>query len=365
MRAVRTYVAITAIATASTLLITAPASAEARGGRHSPDLTILTTAVAAPFNLEVDGSRVLVADGGPGVVARILRDGTLRTVVADAPGAAGVATSGRYLAYTTTEGGPPVGPITASGVTIIGPAGRTTEVDTLAYEQEHNPDQANRYGLVDPAACMVQEPRDPQVPPPSYTGIVDSHAYSLTAYRGGFVLADAGANALLWIGRDGSVRTLAVLPPQPATVTPQVAAMFGLSCSGDVVYNFEPVPTDVEVGPDGYLYVTTLPGGPEDPSLGARGKVYRVNPRTGASEEFATGLLGPTNLAFAKGRLYVTEFFAGRVSRVRGGTVVSSFELPNAVAVEAGPQGDLYVGAGVFGPGSVVRVNGHGKGWRR
>ena len=46
-------------------------------------------------------------------------------------------------------------------------------------------------------------------------------------------------------------------------------------------YAFEPVPTDVEFGPDGWLYVSSLPGGPEDASLGARGAVFRVNPWTG------------------------------------------------------------------------------------
>ena len=37
-------------------------------------------------------------------------------------------------------------------------------------------------------------------------------------------------------------------------------------------------------GPDGRLYVTSLPGGPEDPSLGARGAIFRVTPSTGSAK---------------------------------------------------------------------------------
>ena len=279
-------------------------------------------------------------------------------------GASGVALSrdGRYLAYTHTVGGPPAG-ITDSGVTIDGPRAFKATADTLAYEKAHNPDKVNTYGLADPSQCTL-DPHAPEgVPPLSYTGAIDSHAYSLSAFGKGFVLADAGANALLRISRTGKISTLAVLPPQPAKVTKEAAAGFGLICSGDITYNFEPVPTDVEVGEDGFLYVTTLPGGPEDPSLGARGKVYRVNPWNSQVKEVATGLLGPTNLAISDGKIYVAELFAGRVSVIKHGVVAEYLPLPGALAVEAGKGGTLYAATGIAGPPSVVRIDTH-KGWR-
>src|SRR4029450_3789544 len=94
------------------------------------------------------------------------------------------------------------------------------------------------------------------------------------------------------------IRTLAVLPSQPLKITEDIAHAQGLpDCVIGVTYRFEAVPTDVEVGRDGYLYVTTLPGGPEDPSLGARGKVYRVNPRNGHIKLVATGFAGGTKPA--------------------------------------------------------------------
>ena len=58
-------------------------------------------------------------------------------------------------------------------------------------------------------------------------------------------------------------------------------------------YAVEAVPTDVEVGPDGKLYVTSLPGGPEDPSLGANGRVLRIDPATGKVTTVVGGLISP------------------------------------------------------------------------
>lgn len=81
------------------------------------------------------------------------------------------------------------------------------------------------------------------------------------------------------------------------------------------------MPTDVEKGEGGILYVTTLPGGPEDPSLGARGAIHRVDPKTGDVETLVRRLLSPTGLAIAdNGDMYVAELFRNRISRVAAGT---------------------------------------------
>jgi hypothetical protein len=67
-------------------------------------------------------------------------------------------------------------------------------------------------------------------------GLPPSHPYVVASLgRGSWAVADAGANAILKVSATGQV------------------------------------PTDVEVGPLGQPWVSTLPGGPEDPSLGARG----------------------------------------------------------------------------------------------
>ncbi|MGC3993224.1 MAG: ScyD/ScyE family protein [Propionicimonas sp.] len=362
MRAVRISIAVAAVAVASTLVATAPADAHTTR-KTSPATTVLTTAIGAPFNLDVRHGRILVADGA-GQIGAVEADGSVSTVVGDVPGASGIATSrnGKSMAYTTSvvEGETT---ITASGLVITGPKG-TIQVDTLAYEQANNPDGAIQYGVTNPDSCVTNTLTNAGFPV-SYTGAIDSHAYSVAAYHGGWVVADAGANALLRVSRSGKVSTLAVLPAHPTAITQAAADAFGLdACAVGVTYAFESVPTDVEVGPDGFLYVTTLPGGPEDASLGARGKVFRVNPYSGRAVAIASGLLGATNLAFSRGGLYVTELFAGKVSLIRHGRVSSFLELPGALAVEAGPRGDLYVATGIYGPPSVVRVQTGGRGWR-
>ena len=79
-------------------------------------------------------------------------------------------------------------------------------------------------------------------------------------------------------------------------MTKALAGQFGMpGCVVGHKFWFEPVPTDVEVH-GGMLYVTTLPGGPEDPSLGARGRVYTVDPDTGDPRRWARAP-GATDLA--------------------------------------------------------------------
>ena len=363
MRVTRILIAGTALAAGMSLIITNPAGAHTSKPTTTPTPKVLTTAVGAPFNLEVRHGAVLVADGGPGLIGKVKADGTVKTLVSGVVGASGVALSpdGRYLAYTDTDGGP--AGITASGLTIAGPRAFQVRADTLAHETSKNPDKAIHYGVDNPSQCVTDELRKVGFPV-SYTGLIDSHAYSVAAYGKGFVVADAGANALFRVSRTGEVSTLAVLPAHPAKITAAAASSLGLdNCVVGVTYTFEAVPTDVEVGRDGYLYVTTLPGGPEDPSLGARGKVYRVNPWTGKVKEVASGLLGPTNLALANGKIYVAELFAGRISVIQHGKVAEYLPLPGALAIEAGKGGSLYVATGITGPPSVVRIDTH-KGWR-
>jgi sugar lactone lactonase YvrE len=122
------------------------------------------------------------------------------------------------------------------------------------------------------------------------------------------------------------------------------------------MYNFEPVPTDVELGPDGLLYVTLLPGGPEDPSLGARGAVYSVDPDTGEVALVAGGFLGATDLAIAPdGRIYVAELFGDQISTVSGTGAQPFVEVRQPAAVEWA-DGTLFATINAFGNGSVVTI---------
>ncbi|QLQ11345.1 MAG: ScyD/ScyE family protein [Nocardioidaceae bacterium] len=361
-----------------------------KSGKPVKAPVVLSTEVGAPFNLAVKGGRVLVADGGPGLVGLLKRDGSIKPIVADAPGAAGVDLAAGRLAFTTTETNYDTFENTASGLHIWSPVKKWSKhkgkfwghkpgvkkmgvkkvyADTHAYEAARNPDQVNRYGVENPSQCVIDAFTAAEFPY-DYTGMVDSHAYSVVRAGGKWIVADAGANTLWKIDDKGRISTLWVVPPQPAKITPEAAEAFGFpDCVAGVTYGFEGVPTDVEVGRDGFLYVTTLPGGPESEVLGARGKVWRVNPHTGKAKEIAGGFLGATNLAIGnRGEIYVAELFGGRISVIKHGKISEYLSLPGVVAVESGRHGGLW--AATMGnedppaPGTIVKISSGHKGNR-
>lgn len=348
---------------AAALLVATPLPASAHQ-QHGPRVKTVNTQVVAPFNLALNNGRVYVADGGTSTVSRLLGNGNLRTVASGPqPGeVAGVDLSrnSRYLAYTSSD--------YTSGVTalnILGPRGSHRTVNLSAYESTRNPDQHVSYGVRNPSACVQQAIASiPDGPPASYKGIVDSHPYSVASSGNNWIVADAAGNDLLRVDSHGHIRTLSVLPRQPLKFTAAMVAAMGLpSCVIGVTYNFEPVPTDVEVGPGGWLYVSTLAGGPEDATLGARSSVYRVNPRNGHATKIASGLAGATNLALGRdGKIYVTELFGGRVSVIRHGHPQTYVSLASALSVETSRDG-LWVGTlaemganGPVGTGSIVHI---------
>ena len=142
-------------------------------------------------------------------------------------------------------------------------------------------------------------------------------------------------------------------------MTADLAGQFGLpDCAVGLTYLAEPVPTDVEVGPDGMLYVTSLPGEPG--MMGPNGSVFRVNPRNGSVKRVATGFVGATDLAVTPwGDIYVTELFGGQVSVLpRGASQARTFfqaDLPSAVEWQ---DGRLYLTTGgLMGPdGALLRL---------
>ena len=78
------------------------------------------------------------------------------------------------------------------------------------------------------------------------------------------------------------------------------------------------VPTGVVKGPDGFYYVSQLTGFPF-PVGGA--KVFRVNPRTGAYTEYASGFTMVMDLAFGHdGTLYVLEIDSDNILDPEGST---------------------------------------------
>jgi hypothetical protein len=350
-----TPLAVGAAAVGLAVTAATPASAT-----PTASVTTLTTKVFGPFNIDVKGHRVLVADGFNGVVSRIRPNGNLRTVASNPGGdTSGVASGDGMIAYTSGDG--------MNGhqrLHVIRP-GRDLVVNISRFERNHNADRVNFYGVRHPSACVRQTLEAADFPV-AYHGVVDAHAYSVAyAGHGWWLVGDAAGNDILKVSPTGHISVVRVLPHQPVTFTAETAAQAGLPpCFAGVTYNFEPVPTDVEVH-HGHIYMSLLPGGPEDPSFGARGSAYRMRMDGSGLTKIGSGFLGTTNIAVSpKGAVYVSELFRGQVSKIVNGHGVKVASLPGPLGLEFA-NGDLYAGViastddqgNPTGPGSVVRID--------
>jgi hypothetical protein len=350
----------------ATVAIASPASAWHHSTPEAPDLSLdpvatLADGLISPLSLDVDrhGNSYL-SQNFVGELTGVTADGTRSTLATASPQGQEIgAVSSRHDTVYFSQNDQPAG---IANLMALEPGGTPQQLADLgAYEASANPDQVNTYGFIDlDPACAAQV--DPSGPagPASYTGLVDSHPYASLALRDAIYVADAGGNDIVRVGYDGEISTAAVLPPsEPVVATAELAAMFGFpDCVVGQSYAFEPVPTDVERGPDGWLYVSSLPGGPEDSSLGLRGTVYKVNPESGEVRMIATGFGGATGIAVDKdsGVVLVAELFGGpdgtgQISAVssRSGEVFATFPVSSPAAIEL-RNGSVYATADAFVP---------------
>lgn len=303
-----------------------------------------------PLGLAVgsDGS-VYVGEAFSGELTSISKSGKRTTLVSGRDEVAGVTATGKgTVTFVASD-------YTAGAFTLeqVLPNGRTQVLAQLGeYESTVNPDRINTYGFTGLTAdCAASVPQEVGGGLPRAGGI-DSHPYAVAAIPGGWVVADAAGNDLVKVGAHGAVSTLAVLPVQPTVVNAAVLASFNEALAGEgesarvpacvvgASYLGEPVPTDVELGPDGMLYVSTLPGFPELPGSAS---VYRVHPRSGAISLVGSGFSGATGLAVAPdGTVYVAELFGGQVSRLTAAGPVTVAKMAFPTAVEFA-DGRLYV----------------------
>lgn len=260
----------------------------------------------------------------------------------------------------TAQGGPP-----SAAVYTLSAAGQTQIADLWAYEKANNPDGSRTYGVKGLSkSCKADIPKKQRAWVLPYKGIKESHPYATAIAGDTTYVADAAANAIFAI-TDAGVSTTAVLPAAQVKITKKIRAAFKLPrCTQGKVVRTEAVPTDVEVGPDGNLYVTSLPGGPEDPAMGSNGAVYQVVPGTHAVKRMGGGLTSPTGLAIGPdGTAYVSMLFASTVLAIPLGgepTPVAQVPLPGDVEYH---DGALYVtetdlmSSGGDPAGKVVRIS--------
>jgi hypothetical protein len=321
---------LSAAAMVGSLALTSPAGAvPARAASET-----LASHLVQPLSLSVAKSgTVYVSDDGTGTLWGIPKGGKPETVyqLKEKAELGAVSTYAKWVTFA----------VTGEKKTVWrwkqGMAKPTKLANVGAYEAKKNPDAGQAYGLQGATPeCAAKWPVK-DAGPATYTGIVDSHPYSSYTTKDGVYIGEAAGNDILWIDNSGKIKTVAVLPPTEVTITQAAADELHLdACFVGLKYWLEPVPTDVELGPDGWLYVSSLPGGPESAALGANGRVYKVNPKSGKVKMVAGGFVGTVDLAVANnGDIYVAQLFAGAISRIKAGSSKAKtfleVNLPGAV----------------------------------
>jgi glucose/arabinose dehydrogenase len=284
---------------------------------------VVATGFAGPLHVAVaPGGDVLVADAFAGAIDRVHpATGAVSEVVA-APGfSPGVDVLGGQVYFTISEGTEEETTST-SLMRWTQDSGTTQVADLLAWELANNPDGQ-----------------------PQGTGEdADSNPYGVLALPGRVLVADAAGNDIVEIRANGTVRTLTVFPNsfagECATRTNN-----GVPDGG-----CDPTPTDLKLGPDGFLYVSGLGGE-------AEGHIWKVNATTGAILEHHGGFPPLTGIAVANdGTLFVASLFTSQVFRLNQGTT-SVADVPGPSGLDIG-NGTLYAGSVDFsgGPGSLVSI---------
>jgi hypothetical protein len=181
----------------------------------------------------------------------------------------------------------------------------------------------------------------------------DSNPYGVASVGDGSTLvADAAANTLLQVDRDGTVHTVAIFPTAP---NPLFAPPPAQSIGGPTV---QAVPTSVAIGPDGAWYVGELRGFP----FVVPSHVWRVEPgsrdvhcvagsTTGACVDWAGGLRHVVSIAFGPdGELYASQFGPGP-----GPPFLPGWATPGAVVrVDAVTKAISTVYSGLVAPGGIA-----------
>jgi hypothetical protein len=284
-RVIRRSRAALAVLTIGVLMLAGPTAASAAKA-GAAELGILFGLTTAP-----DGS-LLVADATQGIVA--IDTGGNRTLFAALPGATDVSAVGAGSAYAITGGGEPgTGEATLYRIS----KGHTSVVADLgAFEETVNPD----------ALEINPNPFDVEV-----------------LNGGGVLVADAGANDILYVDNKGRIDWVATLPEEVVS-TANAQALVG--CPDSFIPDFQflceipampaqAVATSIAIGPDGAVYAGELKG---FPAPTGESKIWRIEPgtlhaRCGTEGETRCSVVGDgftsiIDLQFGPdGTLYVTE----------------------------------------------------------
>lgn len=314
-RATSTMVAAAAFTLLGTMLTPAQAAVE----------ETVADGLITPLSLAVseDGT-VYVSQNFVGVLTRVAPGGETSVVYENPDGSevGAVSATGEDVTFATT-GGTHRQP-TADLWQISGEGDPVRLANLYRFEKQNNPDSVRRYGLRAGERCLSKVPRFLR----PYSGRVESHPYATALGEGVTYVADAAGNSILAV-TDAGVSAVASLPATKVTVTRKMKREFDLhKCVIGKTYRSEGVPTDVELGPDGNLYVTSLPGVPGEGL--PTGRIYKINPADGSLTKEADGLVSPVGLAISPtGTAYISQLFASTILEVPfGGEPTTFAEVP-------------------------------------
>jgi hypothetical protein len=319
------------------------------GGQSSPYNSFMP--VAYDIEAAPDGS-ILVTQNS---VIKEIRKGDVQDVVEipSIPGspANGLAITGRRSFFATSGGldlaaGAGVWHVSGGKARLIG--------DIEAFETDNDPDASAGPQWKDPA-CEEE--------PEGFSAGPQSNPYHLKALSGSTVLvADAAGNTLLSAKKNGDVGLVAVLTP-PTDESGNYRFLKTAENDPSIDCYVQPVPTSVDVGPEGHYFVGELTGAPATPGWS---RIWRIKKGThnvtcpsDDCEVAMDGLTSVIDLEFGPdGYLYVVEYDAngwlaafadpagGAVKRcdVTTGeceTVESGMLFPAAITFDK--QGDLWL----------------------
>ena len=164
---------------------------------------------------------------------------------------------------------------------------------------------------------------------------IDSNPVGLVRQGEGYLVADAGGNAVVRASHKGAFTTIAVLPPGSALAPPFLGLPPGTQIPTDAV------PTSVVQGPDGAYYISQLTGFPFEQG---DANIWRVVPGE-APTVYASGLTNLTDLAFAPdGSLYAVEIAS---TGLLNGPIGALVRITPGASQHTTVAGDLFAPYGV------------------
>ena len=277
----------------------------------------------------------------------------------------GLAGIGRGVFFAATQGGDEgVG----AALWRVSHGNARMVADIAAFEREHDPSAA----VFDPQCAALDE----------FTPGPQSNPFHIETLTGSTALiADAAGNTLLSAKTNGHVDWIALLPPVEDDEGNPLVRFEGELSGEQATCYVQPVPTSVDVGPDGAFYVGELTGDtPTDVDPRGLSRMWRIE--AGARHEVCPssecqvvveGLTAVIDLTFGPdGSLFVLEYHedgypsvfgpdpvGGRIQRCDVDTgectvVEENLHAPGAITFDA--SGDLWVvESNIFTP-SVHRV---------